>query len=217
MSNDSQPKPIKINQWPFRVKTPTDTQSKPRVMILLHGHQGNENVMWILTKSLPENYYLLAPRAPQQVGPEQYSWHEISNQWPRLQAYQELTAQLLTHVDQWVQEQNLKPREYDLMGFSQGAVIAYALALLHPERIGKVAALAGFIPTNWRDQLNPSFLSGKAFFVAHGTQDEIIPISRAEKAADWLQENGAQVTLCTADIGHKLSANCFSGLGAFFT
>ena len=31
------------------------------------------------------------------------------------------------------------------MGFSQGAVVAATLALLHPERVERVALLAGFV------------------------------------------------------------------------
>lgn len=216
MSDDQQPQKIDIKGWPFRVKVPSNTSGDARVMLLLHGYQGNENVMWILTKPLPDDFYLLAPRAPKKTGDDQYSWHEISPQWPTIEVYQNLTDQLLTRVDHWLEEQNIKINTFDVMGFSQGAVMAYALAVLYPERIGKIAALAGFIPQAWQDQLNSKTLSGKSFFVAHGTQDDIIPIDKARKAANWLEENGAQVTFCEAEIGHKLSADCFNGLGEFF-
>ncbi len=36
-------------------------------------------------------------------------------------------------------------KQFDVMGFSQGAVMAYALSFLFPEG-NKVAALAGFVP-----------------------------------------------------------------------
>jgi hypothetical protein len=36
------------------------------------------------------------------------------------------------------------------------------------------------------------------------------------KAAKWLKENGANITFCKAEIGHKLSADCLKGLGKFF-
>jgi len=216
MSKKQQPERIEINQWPFRVQYPKNTADN-RVLLLLHGHLGNENAMWILAKPLPKNYYLLAPRAPVQTGEDQYSWHEISPQWPQIQTYQKLADQLISRVDEWIKEQSITNDKYNIMGFSQGAVMAYALALLFPERVGKVAALAGFIPHAWQEQVNLKSIKGKTFYIAHGTKDEIIPINKAKQTAKLFKENGADVTFCEADIGHKISSNCFKGLGQFFT
>lgn len=216
MNEKQQIEKIKIDQWPFRAQYPFNQPKDSRLMLLLHGHQGNENVMWILTKPLPKDFYLLAPRAPVKTGKNQYSWHEITPQWPDIRIYHDLAEKIISRVDYWLGEQEIKIDIYDVMGFSQGAVMAYALATLFPEKIRKVAALAGFIPQRWQEQLDLSKVSGKAFFIAHGTQDDIIPINKAHQAADVLQENGAQVTFCEAEIGHKLSANCFKGLGEFF-
>lgn len=217
MNEKQQPKRIEINQWPFRIQHPETPSVDNRVMLLLHGHMGNENAMWILTKPLPKEFYLLAPRAPIKTGQDQYSWHEITPQWPEVQTYQDLAEQLISRVDHWIEQQGIKTNRYDIMGFSQGAVMAYALTILFPERIGKVAALAGFIPQNWQEALDLSTVKGKIFFIAHGTQDDVIPIKKAHQASAVLEENGAQVTFCEAKIGHKLSANCFNGLGEFFS
>ncbi len=215
MSEKQQPERIEINQWPFRVQYP-EKPTETRVMLLLHGHQGNENAMWILAKPLPKNYYLLAPRAPLKTGENQYSWHEITPQWPQIQTYKNLAEQIISRVDQWIEEQTMNGEKYDIMGFSQGAVMAYALALIFPERIRKVAALAGFFPQSWQEQLDLKSAAGKSFYIAHGTQDDIIPIKQAQQTAQLFEENGAHVTFCQADIGHKLSKNCFKGLGQFF-
>lgn len=216
MYGSEKPEKIEINGWHLRIKYPNNETSEPRVMLLLHGYQGNENVMWILTKPLSGDYLLIAPRAPIKHSDDQFVWHEITQQWPDISTYRHLTGQLLTHIDQWLGEQGRKIAKYDVMGFSQGAVMAYALALLYPQRINRVAALAGFIPHAWQDQTDLKVTENKAFFIAHGTQDDIIPIKKAHQAADLLKENGGQVTFCEAEIGHKLSANCFNGLGEFF-
>ena len=216
MTGNGKPQKTEINDWTFRIKHPSDVSDRPRVLLLLHGHLGNENVMWILTNPLPDTYIMLAPRAPVQTGEEQYSWHEISQQWPGIEEYQELTNALLSRVDQWIEENNLDVDQYDVMGFSQGAVMSYALAILHPEKIRKVAALAGFIPQTWQSELDQTSLAGKSFFIAHGTKDEMVPIKKGRKAAAWLEAHDADVEFCEADIGHKLSANCFKGLGKFF-
>ena len=216
MHENHQPEKLKIDGWHFRIQKPTHFSPNSRVMLLLHGYEGNENVMWILTKPLPDDYVLIAPRAPIQTGEDQFVWHEIAPQWPDIQAYRALADQLITRADVWLQKNKYQTRSFDLMGFSQGAVMAYALSILYPEKINRVAALAGFIPHNWKAQVEVKALKNKSFFIAHGTQDNIIPLSKARQAASWLEENGAHVTFCTADIGHKLSPNCYNGLGEFF-
>lgn len=216
MTEDKQPQKIKLDGWPFRIKKPSTVPDQTRVLLLLHGHLGNENVMWILTNPLPDDYIMLAPRAPVKTGKDQYSWHEIKTGWPDIETYQGLIDSLLSRVNAWLEDNRLEFEKFDVMGFSQGAAMAYAMAILYPDKVGRVAAIAGFIPKSWEEHLQQASLEGKDFFVAHGTQDEIVPITKAQQAARWLKENNAQVTFCEADTGHKLSANCFNGLGDFF-
>lgn len=212
-----QPSYIEINSWPFRVSTPLINSKKKRMLLLLHGHLGNENVMWILASPLPVDYLILAPRAPINMGTKQYSWHKINPQWPTLQEYKKITQQLLDRVDVFSKNNNFFPKSIDVMGFSQGAIVAYSLAFLHPERITKIAALASFIPEIWKSEIKGGSLIKKEFFIAHGSQDEIIPIQKAKKAADWLEDQGANVTFCLSDTGHKLNSKCLKGLGEFFS
>lgn len=213
---ENRPQKFLIKEWTFRIKQPSKKDGPSRLLLLLHGHLGNEKSMWILTNRLPETYTFIAPRAPVKMGEDQYSWHEITPQWPDLDHYHELAEQLLERVNSWCNENNMVCDRLDVMGFSQGAVMAYALAFLYPKKIGKVAALASFLPEVWKPDIEPDSAKNKSFFIAHGTDDDIIPIQKALNAAKWLEENGANVTFCKADIGHKLSADCFKGLGEFF-
>ncbi|MDY6847043.1 MAG: dienelactone hydrolase family protein [Chloroflexota bacterium] len=216
MPENNHPQEAVIKDWTFRIKPPSQLMNTTRVILLLHGYMGNETAMWILTNPLPDSYLLIAPRAPIKVGKDQYSWHRITPQWPGLDKYQELADQLLARVEIWLEDNRINVHSYDLMGFSQGAVMAYALAFLYPQKIHKVAALASFIPQTWKPSINPDAIKNKDFFIAHGTQDEIIPIAKASKSAKWLEQHHANVKFCEADIGHKIGANCFKGLGKFF-
>jgi phospholipase/carboxylesterase len=213
------PHPQTITGWPFQVYKPAFSPPNKRIMLLLHGYEGNENVMWVLTNPIPDNYALLAPRAPVQCGPDQYCWHTIAPQWPDMDVYRSLADSLIERVDQWAAENNWPAQQIDVMGFSQGAVLALAMGILYPEKIGRTAILAGFLPQAWKSQLQSTqeALAGKPFFIAHGTRDEVIPIAKAHYTAEWLKEKSADVTFCEADTGHKISANCFNGLGEFFS
>ncbi len=217
MNKNHSPELINLEGWPFRVSKASQRSTPSKVLILLHGHLGNENVMWIFTKPLPDDYTILSPRAPQKMGPDQFSWHKIGLRWPDLNEYQDLFNQLLKRIEVWLEENEIQAKQFDLMGFSQGAVMAYAMAISHPEIIRRVAVIAGFIPNTWGEQIEDSNLKGKQFFIAHGTKDDIIPIRKAYRAQKWLENHGAQVNFCEAEIGHKLSAGCFNGLEDFFT
>jgi phospholipase/carboxylesterase len=55
-------------------------------------------------------------------------------------------------------------------------------------------------------------LAGKKVFVAHGTQDQMIPLDRARASIALLEQAGAQVIYCEDEVGHKLSLNCLHDL-----
>jgi len=173
--------------------------------------------MWILTRHISKAYTILSPRAPLQTGEDQYSWHAITPEWPDIDFYRNLTGELLSLVHHWMKSNHFVITPVDVMGFSQGAVMAYALALLQPENIRKIAALAGFIPSSWKADCDNAQLTGKEFFIAHGTEDEMVPYEGARRARQWLTDKKASVTFCKADIGHKISAICLKELGNFFS
>jgi phospholipase/carboxylesterase len=107
--------------------------------------------------------------------------------------------------------------QFDVAGFSQGGALTNVLALLYPQRIRKVVVLAGFMPGGTDDLLAQRVLKDKPFFVAHGTQDDLVPLERAQKSVELLKQAGAQVTFCEAEVGHKVSADCLRGLETFLT
>ena len=59
-------------------------------------------------------------------------------------------------------------------------------------------------------------LQGKRVFVAHGNQDELVPVERARRSVELLKQAGARVTYCEHQVGHKLGAACFRSLQTFF-
>ncbi|HOE70958.1 MAG TPA: hypothetical protein PKZ33_07795, partial [Brevefilum sp.] len=71
---DHQPEKIEFDGWHFRIQYPQKDAQKKRVMLLFHGYEGNENLMWVLTHSLPDDYVLIALRAPIQHSKNQYVW-----------------------------------------------------------------------------------------------------------------------------------------------
>ena len=75
-----------------------------------------------------------------------------------------------------------------------------------------MGVLAGFVPSGLDELVLKKPLAGKNVFVAHGTQDQQVPIDRARASIELLEQAGAQVTYCEDEVGHKLSANCLRAL-----
>jgi phospholipase/carboxylesterase len=196
---------ISFGGWTLRVRASQSTN--PRLLVLLHGWTGDENSMWIFTRGLPSDYWMIAPRAPHAADPSGFSWrppHVSTFGWPSLETLSPAADGLIKLVD-------------DLAGFSQGAAMTNLMGILHPHRIRKMGVLAGFVPAGLEELILKKPLAGKNIFVAHGTQDPMIPIDRARASIALLEQAGAQITYCEDDAGHKLSANCLRALESYLS
>ena len=208
------------NGWTMRVRHATEEPT--RFMLLLHGWTGDENSMWIFTNRFPTDMWIAAPRAPHASKEGGYSWRPLhsvqDNDWglPTLSDLKPAAEGLIRLVDNVSASVGVNASQFEVAGFSQGGALANVLALLYPQRIRKAAVLAGFMPAGVDDLLERRVLSGKHFFVAHGTQDKLVPFERARGSIELLEKGGAQVTFCDADVGHKLSADCLRALESFF-
>ncbi len=173
--------------------------------------------MWVFTRGLLSKYTILAPRAPFSVAEGGFSWREIHPGTWGMASLEDLSSSLqslISFVDDWSTSAGMDARQFDLMGFSQGAAMAYGLALLFPERVRRLAALSGFLPECAEVRLVKK-LSGKMIFVTHGRNDEMIPVEQACRAVARLRSVGARVTYCESDAGHKVSKECMAGLELF--
>ena len=81
-----------------------------------------------------------------------------------------------------------------LAGFSQGGAIALQTALRHPERLAGVLALSTYLPLadNLGTESSPANRD-VPIFMAHGTEDPVIPISRAQTSRRELLDLGYPV------------------------
>jgi phospholipase/carboxylesterase len=205
---------ISLNNWVMRIRHPAGNGPFP-VLLLLHGWTGDENSMWVFVSRMPENSLIIAPRGCYPTKAMGYSWHpEINKPWPWINDFQPTVARLFAEIS----SRNFPEGDFSalhLVGFSQGAALVYAMAILQPERIASLAGLSGFLPDGAASRLDPERLQGLPIFIAHGTQDDRVPIELARKGVQALEGAGANVTYCEDTVGHKLSAKCFRGLEAF--
>lgn len=122
----------------------------------------------------------------------------------------------LGFIDSWAHSIGLDLHQIDLVGFSQGAALSYVITILHPKLVRTLTVLSGFIPGGADALLLPNMLDDKPVFVAHGRQDDMVPVEKARWSVNLLEKSGAQVTYCESDGGHKVSKECLGGMERFF-
>jgi phospholipase/carboxylesterase len=192
-----------------------------RTLLLLHGWTGDENSMWPFVFHFPPHYEIVAPRAPHPARHERggYSWRVLKpGTWgvPTLDELRVAGDALVSFVDEWSASVSRQAARFDVIGFSQGGAMATVLAALYPQRLGRVAVLSGFVAPGVEAFLRPGLLTDIPFFWAHGTQDEMVPIVRAEAGLKQLKAAGARVQFCRSDVGHKVGRECRAALERFF-
>lgn len=208
---------VQFGEWTLRVRRAAAESA--RLMLLIHGWTGDENSMWVFARSLPLGYWVIAPRAPHAAQPSGYSWRVASldrQGGPGVDDLRPSAEALIALVQDYSAAEGLPVQRIDVMGFSQGAVLAAALVLLFPDRIRRAAMLSGFVPNGADKLLQPSVLDGKPFFLAHGSKDQTVDVEHARRSVRLLQAAGARVTFCEDEVGHKVGSNCMRGLLAFF-
>jgi phospholipase/carboxylesterase len=113
---------------------------------------------------------------------------------------------------QWIEElithekgRGIAANKIILAGFSQGCAMALETALCYPEKLAGVIGLSGYIPMlgEFKNRYNASNKDVPVFY-AHGTQDEVVPISRAETALNVMNELGQNVEWHEYQMPHTL-------------
>ena len=97
-------------------------------------------------------------------------------------------------------------RRIVVAGFSQGGAMVLQTGLRHPERLAGIMALSCFLPLTDKvaAEVNPANRD-VPIFMAHGTQDPLIPMARARQAHDLLTSLGYRIEWHEYPIPHSVS------------
>ncbi|HVG77406.1 MAG TPA: dienelactone hydrolase family protein [Patescibacteria group bacterium] len=93
-----------------------------------------------------------------------------------------------------------------LAGFSQGGAMALQTSLRHPERLAGIMALSCFLPLTDKVAAEAAPANRDVpIFMAHGTNDPLIPLARARHAYDLLTSLGYCIEWHEYPIPHSVS------------
>ena len=113
-------------------------------------------------------------------------------------------------------ERGMASQRIVLAGFSQGGAIALHTALREPRPLAGVLALSTYLPLAASLASERSAASaGVPIFLAHGTDDAVLPLSLAETSRAALQALGYAVEWHTYPMAHSVSMEEINAIGAW--
>ena len=199
----------------FKIREPKVKLDKNPLLLLLHGYGSNEADLFSFAEELPENYFIISARAPYDMQYGSYAWYAINfdadqnkfsdNEQARIS--RDLIAKF---IDELIHSYPIDANNVSLIGFSQGSILSYAVALSYPEKVQKVVAMSGYLNLEIvaEDYLKNSFNNLK-IFASHGTVDQVIPVEWARKTPAILQNLGIAVIYKEYPVGHGVAPQNF--------
>ncbi len=157
----------------------------------------------------------MSARAPYNLQYGSYAWYAINfdadqNKFSDNEQAKVSRDFIAKFIDELVANFPIDAKNVTLIGFSQGTILSYAVALSHPEKVQRVVAMSGYINTEILEEnyLKNSF-SNLKIFTSHGTVDQVIPVEWGRKAKPFLENLGINTTYKEYPIGHGVSPQNF--------
>ena len=110
----------------------------------------------------------------------------------------------------------ISPANIVIAGFSQGCAMALHVGLRHPAKLAGIMALSGYLPLadTVATELSPAN-AHTPIFMAHGTQDPVVMLSRAVASRDALVGLGYPVQWHTYAMPHSVHPQEIADISTF--
>jgi phospholipase/carboxylesterase len=205
-----------IDELAHRVRDP---RGEPEgALVLLHGRGTSEDDLFPLFDELDPDRRLVgvAPRGPLELPPGGHHWYVVRRVgFPDPASFEPTMEKLTAWFDALPDALGVPLERTVLGGFSQGAVMSYALGLGEGRpRPAAIVALSGFIPTAPGWALDEQ-LDGYPVALGHGTFDPIIDVGFGRQAKERLDAAGADVTWRESPIQHTIDPDYVDDLREF--
>jgi phospholipase/carboxylesterase len=184
-------------------------QDPDGLLVLHHGRGSDENDLLGLADALdPERRLaVFLPRGPLTLPPGGAHWYVVREVgFPDPATFLPTFALVSDWLDGVLAETGVPPEKLVLAGFSQGAVMSFALGLAAKRPApAAILAFSGFLPTVPGFELDLAARSGLPVSIAHGSLDPIIVAEFGRDARDRLTDAGLDVSYREDPVGHTIT------------
>lgn len=188
------------------------------VVFMFHGYGSNEEDLFSFAAELPEHYFVISARAPYTLMPYGYAWYAINfdntnGKWSDHEQAAGSRDLIASFIDEACEAYGLNSGKVNLLGFSQGSILSYAVALSYPEKVKNVIALSGYIN---EDILTASYKdkdhSRLSVYASHGSADQVIPVAWARRTPQFLSDLEITHEYEEFPVGHGVAPQNFYSL-----
>jgi phospholipase/carboxylesterase len=184
-------------------------------LVLFHGRGADEHDLYPLLNALdPERRLLgITPRGPLSLPPGGAHWYRLGGiPTPDPETFFPTFSAAAAFLDALP----VPTGRVVLGGFSQGAVMSWALGLGRSRpRPAAIMALSGFMPEVEGFEFDFADLDGYPVAVAHGSLDPVIPVEFGRTAAARVRDAGATLLWRETAVPHTIDPRVLPELQAF--
>lgn len=197
------------------IRKPKTASEKAPALILLHGYGSDEKDLFSFADELPEELFIISAKAPYSMQPYGNAWYAIhwdSNDGKFSDDLQAISSRenIRDFIDEVIRNYPVDPANINLLGFSQGSILSYAVALSYPEKIKNVIALSGYLNEGiLKKGYENNDFSHLKFYCSHGSVDQVIPVEWARKTKPFLDRLNIENSYSEFPVGHGVAPQNF--------
>ena len=189
------------------------TENAP-LLILLHGYGSDENDLFSFATELPKELFIISVKAPYPLPPQGNAWYAINfdandNKWSDDEQAKTSRDLISTFIDEACAEYPVNADNVNLLGFSQGCILALSVGLTFPEKIKNVIALSGYVNEKIFDLKPKDAYKNLKVYSSHGLVDQVIPVDWARQTKPFLDHLEIECKYSEFPVGHGVAPQNF--------
>ncbi|MDD7887401.1 alpha/beta hydrolase [Flavivirga sp. 57AJ16] len=196
------------------IRESTLTENAP-LLIMMHGYGSDENDLFSFANELPEELFIISVKAPYPMQPYGNAWYAINfdadkGKWNDNEQAIESRDLISRFIDEAVKAYPVNKNNISLLGFSQGSILSYAVALTYPDKVKNIIALSGYVNKEIippKDDIKD--YSHLNFYCSHGSLDQVIPVDWARQTAPFFNNLNIKHQYSEFPVGHGVAPQNF--------
>ena len=203
------------------ITRPSSLKENAPLLIMCHGYGSDENDLFSFASELPKELMIISLRAPYTMQPYGNAWYAINfdadkGKWSDNEQAKASVDLISKFIDYACNTYAVNSENVTLLGFSQGTILSYAVALNYPKKVKNIIALSGYINEDiLPEKIEKSDVAHLNFFCSHGSVDQVIPVEWARKTPAFLEALHINHVYSEYPVGHGVAPQNFYDLKAW--
>lgn len=196
------------------ISRPSTLKENAPLLLLFHGYGSDENDLFSFASELPEEFLIISAKAPYPMQPFGNAWYAINfdaekGKWSDNEQAKQSRDLIANFIDEILAKYSADSNNVTLLGFSQGAILSYAVAFTYPEKVKNVIALSGYVNPDLFEIKDQETYKNLNFYCSHGSVDQVIPVDWARQTKPFMEQLRVNYKYSEFPVGHGVAPQNF--------